>query len=83
MPQVGETTGFAPEAHLAALLAHCPDLDVSWVLAQHPDAPWLAEREVRAFGALGAQVFHADLTAEGAPGRHDVGKLAAALKELL
>jgi uncharacterized cofD-like protein len=80
--QQGETSGFAPEGHLAAILAHSPGLRVGAVLCQQPRDAAAAEREVRAFAALGAGVVHAELAADDAPGRHDPARLAAALKEL-
>lgn len=77
-----ETSGFPPEAHLAALQAHCPGLRVPLVLCQRPADPVAAERELRAFAALGARVLHADLADQRIPGRHDPARLAVALKEL-
>jgi 2-phospho-L-lactate transferase/gluconeogenesis factor (CofD/UPF0052 family) len=83
-PQRGEpeTSGFSAEAHLAAILAHCPGLRVPRVLSQAPAGAGAAGREVRAFARLGAEVVHAEVAADGAPGRHDPARLAAALKEL-
>jgi uncharacterized cofD-like protein len=80
--QPGETSGFPPEGHLAAILAHCPELRVDTVLCQQPRDAAAADREVRAFAALGARVVHAEVAADHAPGRHDPARLAAALKEL-
>jgi uncharacterized cofD-like protein len=80
--QPGETTGFAPEGHLAAILDHCPGLRVNTVLCQRPPDPAAAAREVRVFGELGAAVVHAELAADDHPGRHDAARLATALKEL-
>jgi uncharacterized cofD-like protein len=80
--QAGETTGFAPEAHLAAILDHCPGLRVATVLCQRPPDPAAVDRELRAFAALGAAVVHAELAADDHPGRHDAARLATALKEL-
>jgi uncharacterized cofD-like protein len=80
--QPGETTGFPPEAHLAAILDHCPGLAVATVLCQRPGDAAAAAREVAAFGARGAAVIHADVAADQAPGRHDAARLATALKEL-
>ena len=80
--QPGETTGFPPEAHLAAILDHCPGLRVATVLCQRPRDAAGAAGEVAAFAALGAAVVHAEVAADDAPGRHDAARLATALKEL-
>jgi uncharacterized cofD-like protein len=80
--QQGETSGFPPEAHLAAILDHCPGLRVATVLCQRPRDAATAAREVAAFAALGAAVVHAEVAADDAPGRHDAARLATALKEL-
>ena len=80
--QQGETSGFPPEGHLAAILDHCPELRVAQVLCQRPGDAAAADREVRAFGELGARVVHAEVAAGDAPGRHDPARLATALKEL-
>jgi len=81
-PQPAETIGFPPEAHVAALLDHCPGLRVPRVVCQRPDDPERAEQERRAFAALGSQVVHADVAAEDMPARHDPERLAAVLKSL-
>ena len=80
--QPGETSGFPPEAHLAAILDHCPGLPVATVLCQRPRDAATAAREVAAFAGLGAAVVHAEVAADDAPGRHDAARLATALKEL-
>ena len=80
--QPGETSGFPPEAHLAAILEHCPRLRVARVLCQRPGDATAAAREVRAFAELGAAVLHAEVAADDHAGRHDVARLATALKEL-
>jgi uncharacterized cofD-like protein len=80
--QAGETTGFAPESHLAAILDHCPGLRVATVLCQRPRDAAAAARELAAFAALGAAVVHAEVAADDHPGRHDAARLATALKEL-
>ena len=79
-PQQGETTGFAPEAHLAAILDHCPGLVVPRVLCQRPAAAAVAA-EAAAFAALGARVIHAQVAGDE-PGRHDPRRLARALEAL-
>jgi uncharacterized cofD-like protein len=80
--QPGETSGFPPEGHLAAILAHCPGLRVDAVLCQRPRDAAAADRERRAFAALGARAIHAEVAADHTPDRHDPARLAAALKEL-
>jgi uncharacterized cofD-like protein len=80
--QPGETSGFPPEAHLAAILDHCPGLRVAAVLCQRPRERAGAAREARAFAELGAAVVHAEVAADDHPGRHDATRLATALKEL-
>ncbi len=76
-PQDGETPGFAPADHLAALLEHAPDLRVHTVLAD--------VRSVRDPGSLetavkeaGARLVLADIAADDGSARHDPVKLAAA-----
>src|SRR4029453_2013631 len=81
--QPGETTGFAPEAHLAAILAHCPGLRVATVLCQRPRDAAGAARELAAFAKLGAAVVHAELAADDHAGTHDAARLATALKEMM
>ena len=80
--QPGETTGFPPEGHLAAILDHCPGLPVAAVLCQRPRDAAGAARELLAFAELGAAVVHAEVAADDHPGRHDAARLATALKEL-
>jgi uncharacterized cofD-like protein len=80
--QPGETSGFAPEAHLAAILDHCPGLRVATVLCQRPRDAAGAARELEAFAALGAAVVHAELAADDHAGTHDAARLATAVKEL-
>jgi uncharacterized cofD-like protein len=80
--QPGETSGFPPEGHLAAILDHCPGLRVATVLCQRPRDAAAAAREVAAFAVLGAGVVHAEVAADDHPGRHDAARLATALKEL-
>jgi uncharacterized cofD-like protein len=82
-PQVGETSGFTPAAHLAALLRHCQGLRVPRVVCQRPASAAQAAAEAAELAALGAQVLHADVAAAGQGGRHDPERLADALKALL
>lgn len=81
--QQAETAGFLPEAHLAALLAHCPGLGVGWVLCQRPADAAARAREVHAFAELKAEVVHAELVGVDRPERHDPALLATALRSLI
>src|SRR6266536_683312 len=67
-PQPGETSGFSPEAHLAALLAHCPGLRVPLVLAER------VERVLAGAGILDG----AGRLTHGVPGALVRGRDAAA-----
>jgi uncharacterized cofD-like protein len=78
-----ETSGFLPEAHLAALLAHCPGLVIGRILCQRPADGAARAREVRAFAELKAEVVHAELVAADRPERHDPTLLATVLRSLL
>jgi len=76
-PQDGETPGFEPADHLAALLEHAPDLRVHTVLADVRSVPDHASLET-AVEAAGARLVVADIAASDGSARHDPGKLAAA-----
>lgn len=75
--QPGETHGFEPEDHLAALLDHAPDLQIHAVLADasRVQDPARLERAVRLAGAR--LVLDDVAVGDGTP-RHDPVKLAAA-----
>ncbi|MDP3893781.1 uridine diphosphate-N-acetylglucosamine-binding protein YvcK [Nocardioides sp.] len=80
--QPGETHGFEPEDHLAALLDHAPDLLVHTVLAdtsrvQDPD------RLARAVRMAGGELVLADIAADDRTPRHDPVKLAAAYSRIM
>jgi uncharacterized cofD-like protein len=81
--QQAETAGFLPEAHLAALLAHCPGLAVGRVLCQRPADAAARAREVHAFAELKAEVVYAELVGVDRPERHDPALLATALRSLI
>ena len=81
-PQAGETPGFQPADHLAALLEHAPDLRIDTVLADAgsvPDCPALEEAVERA----GARLVVADIAMDDGSPRHDPVKLAAAYDAVL
>ena len=80
-PQPGETDGLSPEAHLAALAAHAPDLRVDVVLADKSVAAAAAELPAAVQG-LGARLVLADVASVDDPARHDVLRLAAAYQEI-
>jgi uncharacterized cofD-like protein len=93
MTEPGETTGFGLEEHVEALLQHCPDLELSFVLANDAPIPEATLRRYRAegadsvaipdsHGAVPCPVVAHDLLAAGEPVRHDGAKTAAALQAL-
>ncbi|HEX8004031.1 MAG TPA: uridine diphosphate-N-acetylglucosamine-binding protein YvcK [Mycobacteriales bacterium] len=79
VPQTGETSGFTPAAHLAAIAAHVPDLPFDCVLADSGtlDRDGLME----AAADLGAEVRFAPVAADEA--RHDPARLAVAYADLM
>ncbi len=82
--QAGETGGFGPADHLAALFEHAPDLRVHAVLADGAGvSPEQAIELQRAVDACGARLVLADVArADGAP-QHDPEKLAAAYASIM
>ena len=81
-PQAGETRGFQPADHLAALLEHAPDLRIHTVLADVASVP---DREAldSAVKAVGGRLVVADIAAADGSPRHDPVKLATAYDALL
>jgi uncharacterized cofD-like protein len=80
--QAGETEGYTPEDHLAALHRHAPDLRVDFVLA---DAGSVVDVGGGRAGALrsaaarlGAELRLADVALADSPDQHDAEKLARA-----
>lgn len=76
-PQDGETPGFQPADHLAALSEHAPELRVHTVLADTHSVPDLEALD-DAVKAAGARLVVADIAAADGSPRHDPVKLAAA-----
>ena len=80
--QPGETAGYGPEDHLAALLEHAPDLRIDTVVADAAsvgDSPRLAE----VVTAHGARLVVDDVAlGDGSP-RHDPARLAAVFAALM
>jgi uncharacterized cofD-like protein len=81
-PQAGETPGFQPADHLAALLEHAPHLRVDTVLADARSVSdrWALEEAVE---KAGARLVVADIAMDDGSPRHDPVKLAAAYDDLL
>lgn len=80
--QPGETGGYGPEDHLAALLEHAPGLTVHSVLADAhrvTDAP-LLEGVV---GSLGARLAIEEVADPAESARHDPVRLADAFERIL
>ena len=81
-PQAGETPGFGPADHLAALLEHAPDLRVHTVLA---DVGTVSDRAALegAVEAAGACLVVADIATDDGSPRHDPVKLARAFDAVI
>jgi uncharacterized cofD-like protein len=80
--QQGETTGYAPEDHLAALFEHAPELHLHTVLA---DARTVTDRETleQAIASAGAALVVADMAMDDGTPRHDPAKLALAFARIM
>ncbi|HVE63683.1 MAG TPA: uridine diphosphate-N-acetylglucosamine-binding protein YvcK [Mycobacteriales bacterium] len=81
VPQDGETSGYSPEAHLAALVAHAADLRVDFVVADES----VLDRDglMDAAAALGAKVHFAPVAADDSSARHDPARLAAVYSNVM
>ena len=75
--QPGETDGYTPEDHLAALHRTAPDLRIDAVVADPGSVPD-AESLHAVVGRLGGHLVVADVALAGAEGQHDPEKLARA-----
>ena len=80
--QEGETAGFAPEDHLAALLEHAPELRVHTVLADRGSVSDVDQLE-QAVASYGAHLVVADVALGDGTPRHDPVKLADAFGRIL
>ena len=81
--QAGETPGFGPEDHLAALAEHAPDLKVHTVLADRATVGKGRAGLDHLVAAYGAELAVADVaTGDGTP-RHDPARLAEAYARIL
>jgi uncharacterized cofD-like protein len=75
--QAGETGGFAPEDHLAALLEHAPELKVHTVLVDRGSVSDVDQLE-QAVASYGAHLVVGDVALGDGTPRHDPVKLADA-----
>ena len=80
--QVGETSGYDAQDHLAALFEHAPDLRVDTVLADPSTVPDSAELK-GAVASGGAELVLAHVAAEDGSHRHDPARLARACAEIM
>jgi uncharacterized cofD-like protein len=81
-PQEGETPGYGPEDHLAALFEHAPDLKIHTVLADVRSVAHPEELD-RVVSSAGAHLVIADIAAEGTTDHHDDHKLAAVFESIM
>jgi uncharacterized cofD-like protein len=81
-PQVGETDGFSPEAHLEVLAGHCPDLSLDIVLA---DSNAVLDRHglMSSVEAAGGRLVLAPVALHDGTPRHDPLLLAEAYAALM
>jgi uncharacterized cofD-like protein len=81
--EAGETSGFGPAAHLAALVEHAPDLRIHTVLADGDSVGDGADDLRSAVAAYGAALHLDDVaTHDGSP-HHDPARLAAAYTRIM
>ncbi|MCB0909670.1 MAG: uridine diphosphate-N-acetylglucosamine-binding protein YvcK [Nocardioidaceae bacterium] len=80
--QEGETGGYGPVEHLAALLEHAPGLKVHTVVADPSSIP---DREAldQAVSGQGSRLLVADVAVGDGTPRHDVARLAEALRKVM
>jgi uncharacterized cofD-like protein len=80
--QPGETTGFGPAEHLAALFEHAPDLAVHAVLVDSSSVVGDRDELEKYVADRGARLVVADVAVPGEP-RHDPDRLAAAFARIV
>ena len=80
--QTGETSGYGPEDHLAALFEHAPELTVHTVLADASSVGGDRDLLEKAVADRGARLVVDDLAVPGEP-RHDPGLLADAFARII
>lgn len=79
--QVGETGGFGPEDHLAALIEHAPELKVDTVLADRASIGDVDQLE-QAVASYGAALVVEDISVGDGTPRHDPPRLAVAYERI-
>jgi uncharacterized cofD-like protein len=80
--QAGETTGFGPEDHLAALYEHAPDLPVHAVLVDATSVGDDRDQLAKVVADRGARLVVDDIAVPGEP-RHDPDRLAVAFRTIV
>ncbi|GAB2861775.1 gluconeogenesis factor YvcK family protein [Nocardioides pacificus] len=80
--QQGETLGYAPEDHLAALFEHAPELRIHTVLADRAAVPDPITLEQVVTSSGGTLVIDDVALGDGTP-RHDPARLAAAYARIM
>ena len=80
--QTGETSGYGPDDHLAALFEHAPELVVHTVLADASSVGGDREQLHKLVADRGARLVVEDLAVPGEP-RHDPALLAAAFARII
>jgi len=80
--QEGETRGYGPVEHLAALFEHAPGLRVHTVVADPSSIPDVAALE-EAVAARGSRLLVADIARGDGTPRHDAERLAKALRGVM
>jgi len=80
--QAGETPGYSPEDHLAAIFDHAPELRIHTVLADVKSVPDRDTLE-QAVASSGAELVVADVAATDGSPRHDPERLAHAFARIM
>lgn len=81
--QAGETGGFGPADHLAALAEHAPDLVVHTVLADRASVGDGLDELQHVVAAYGAELAVDDVAVDDGAPRHDPARLAAAYERIM
>ncbi len=81
--EAGETSGFGPGDHLAALVEHAPDLRIHTVLADRDSVGDGVADLQEAVASYGAVLHLADVALDDGSPRHDPARLAAAYTRIM